>query len=62
MAPSSSRKETKACPPVAAKYKNHIPGETWSDCGAHAPFWVKQIMHERGWTLEELKMSAEFMA
>ncbi len=47
---------------VATKYKNHVTGETWSGRGAHPPQWVKSIMLERRWTLEEFKQSDEFLA
>lgn len=46
--------------PVVAKYKNHVSGETWSGRGAHPPHWVKAILAERGWTIEEFKASDEF--
>ena len=46
--------------PVIAKYKNHVSGETWSGRGAHPPHWVKVILAERGWTIEEFKASEEF--
>jgi DNA-binding protein H-NS len=45
-----------------AKYKNHVSGESWSGRGPHPPQWVKSIMMERGWTLEEFKTSEEFLA
>ncbi len=47
---------------VAAKYKNHVTGEAWSGRGAHPPQWVKSIMLERRWTLEDFKQSDEFLA
>ncbi len=47
---------------VAAKYKNHVTGEAWSGRGAHPPQWVKSIMLERRWTLEDFKQSEEFLA
>ncbi len=47
---------------VAAKYKNHVTGETWSGRGAHPPQWVKSIMLGRRWALEEFKQSDEFLA
>jgi DNA-binding protein H-NS len=46
--------------PVIAKYKNHVSGETWSGRGAHPPHWVKLVLAERGWTIEEFKASDEF--
>jgi DNA-binding protein H-NS len=47
--------------PVVAKYRNHVSGETWSGRGAHPPNWVKSILAERGWTIEEFKASDEFL-
>ena len=47
---------------VVAKYKNHVTGETWSGRGARPRQWVKSIMMERGWTLDEFKQSKEFLA
>lgn len=46
--------------PIAAKYKNHVSGETWSGRGAHPPHWVKLILAERGWTIDQFKASDEF--
>jgi DNA-binding protein H-NS len=46
--------------PVVAKYRNHVSGETWSGRGAHPPHWVKLILAERGWTIDEFKASDEF--
>lgn len=47
---------------VVAKYRNHVSGDTWSGRGAHPPHWVKAIMVERGWTIDEFKASDEFQA
>ncbi len=47
---------------VAAKYRNAASGDTWSGRGAHPPAWVKTILVERGWTIEEFKQSDEFVA
>jgi DNA-binding protein H-NS len=47
---------------ILAKYKNHASGESWSGRGPHPPQWVKSIMMERGWSLEEFKASEEFLA
>lgn len=46
--------------PVIAKYRNHVSGETWSGRGAHPPQWVKAILAERGWTIDQFKASDEF--
>jgi DNA-binding protein H-NS len=45
---------------VAAKYKNHVTGETWSGRG-RSPKWVVAILQERDWTVEEFKQSEEFL-
>jgi DNA-binding protein H-NS len=47
---------------VPAKFKSQVSGETWSGRGAHPPQWVKTILSERGWTVEEFKASTEFLA
>lgn len=47
---------------VPAKFKDHVSGETWSGRGPRPPQWVKAIMSQRGWTLEEFKASEEFLA
>lgn len=45
---------------VAAKYKNHMSGETWSGRG-RSPRWVVAILQERAWSIEEFKMSDKFL-
>jgi DNA-binding protein H-NS len=45
---------------VAAKYKNHATGETWSGRG-RSPKWVTAILQEREWTIDEFKQSDEFL-
>ena len=45
---------------VKAKYRDPVSLETWSGRGARPPLWVKRIMAERGWTLEEFKRSGEY--
>jgi DNA-binding protein H-NS len=45
---------------VAAKYKNHLSGETWSGRG-RSPKWVVAILQEREWSVEEFKRSDEFV-
>jgi DNA-binding protein H-NS len=47
---------------VTPKFKDHAGGETWSGRGARPPLWVKLIMSQRGWTLEQFKQSDEFLA
>ncbi len=54
--------ETDEAKPVKAKYRDPVSQETWSGRGAHPPHWVKRIMGERGWTLEEFKRSGEYGA
>jgi DNA-binding protein H-NS len=48
--------------PVKAKYRDPVSQETWSGRGARPPLWVKRIMSERGWTLEDFKQSGEYDA
>lgn len=48
--------------PVKAKYRDPVSQEEWSGRGARPPLWVKRIMAERGWTLEEFKRSGEYDA
>jgi DNA-binding protein H-NS len=47
---------------VPAKYKDHVSGDTWSGRGPRPPRWVKSIMSQRGWTIEEFKASEEYLA
>jgi DNA-binding protein H-NS len=47
---------------VPAKFKDHVSGDTWSGRGPRPPQWVKTIMSQRGWTLEEFKASEEFLS
>lgn len=44
------------------KYKDHASGDAWSGRGPRPPQWVKSIMSQRGWTLEQFKTSEEFLA
>jgi DNA-binding protein H-NS len=46
--------------PVKAKYRDPVSLETWSGRGARPPYWVKRILAERSWTLEEFKRSGEY--
>lgn len=48
--------------PVKAKYRDPVSQETWSGRGAHPPLWVKWIMAERDWTLDQFKRSGEYDA
>lgn len=64
---AGSRRESDSAPTAtrassAPKFKNHVSGETWSGRGPHPPQWVKSILMERGWTLQEFKASEEFLA
>lgn len=45
---------------VAAKYKDHVSGETWSGRG-RSPRWVGEVLREREWSVEEFKQSDEFL-
>jgi DNA-binding protein H-NS len=56
----TGQSETGEGRPVKTKYRDPVSQETWSGRGAHAPLWVKRIMAERGWTLEEFKKSGEY--
>jgi DNA-binding protein H-NS len=63
--PEARRKQRKSSgsgdgKPVQAKYRDPVSQETWSGRGARPPLWVKRIMSERGWTLEEFKKSGEY--
>ncbi len=52
--------ETDEAKPVKVKYRDPVSQETWSGRGARPPHWVKRILAERGWTLEEFKQSGEY--
>ncbi|MGJ0506856.1 MAG: H-NS family nucleoid-associated regulatory protein [Methylocystis sp.] len=60
--PVASKTAERAPRATAPKYRNHVSGDTWSGRGAHPPQWVKSILMERGWTIEEFKASTEFLA
>jgi DNA-binding protein H-NS len=46
--------------PAPIKYRDPVSQGTWSGRGARPPAWVKSIMMERRWTLEEFKSSGEY--
>lgn len=46
--------------PAPIKYRDPVSQGTWSGRGARPPAWVKSIMMERRWTLEEFKASSEY--
>ena len=46
--------------PTPVKYLDPVSQGTWSGRGAHPPQWVKSIMMERRWTLDEFKASSEY--
>jgi DNA-binding protein H-NS len=46
--------------PAPVKYRDPVSQGTWSGRGARPPAWVKSIMSERRWTLEEFKASGEY--
>lgn len=46
--------------PAPVKYRDPVSQGTWSGRGARPPHWVKSIMSERHWTLEEFKASGEY--
>ncbi len=45
---------------VKPKYRDPVSQQTWSGRGARPPLWVKRIMAERGWYLEDFKKSGEY--
>lgn len=45
---------------VSIKYRDPVSLGTWSGRGGRPPQWVKSIMMERRWTLEEFKTSGEY--
>jgi DNA-binding protein H-NS len=55
----ADERETKEVKP---KYRDPVSQETWSGRGARPPIWVKRMMAERGWTLEDFKQSGEYEA
>lgn len=59
---SRSAFEAGEAKPVKVKYRDPVSRETWSGRGARPPHWVRRIMAERRWTLEEFKQSGEFEA
>lgn len=42
------------------KYRDPVSQETWSGRGARPPQWVKTIMSQRHWSLEQFKTSGEY--
>ena len=46
--------------PVPAKYRDPVSQESWSGRGGRPPHWVKKIMDEKGWSLEDFKKSGEY--
>ena len=54
---SKSESESK---PAPVKYRDPVSQGTWSGRGARPPHWVKSIMSERRWTLDEFKTSGEY--
>ena len=46
--------------PAPIKYRDPVSQGTWSGRGAHPPHWVKSIMSERRWSLEQFKSSGEY--
>ncbi len=45
---------------VKPKFRDPVSQETWSGRGARPPMWVKGIMAERGWSLDDFKKSGEY--
>ena len=46
--------------PAPIKYRDPVSQGTWSGRGGRPPQWVKSIMMERHWSLEEFKTSGEY--
>lgn len=46
--------------PAPIKYRNPVSRGNWSGRGARPLHWVKSIMSERHWTLDEFKASGEY--
>ena len=59
---SRTRKAKDGAKATVPKYKDHASGETWSGRGARPPQWVRSVMSQRGWTLEQFRQSVEFLA
>jgi len=57
---STAPKESSDTKPVPVKYKDPVSGGAWSGRGARPPHWVKLIMSQRRWTLDEFKKSGEY--
>ena len=45
---------------VPVKYRDPVSLGTWSGRGGRPPQWVKSIMMERRWSLQEFKDSGEY--
>ncbi len=45
---------------VKPKFRDPVSRETWSGRGARPPLWVKRVMAERGWSLDDFKKSGEY--
>ena len=63
--PGAGKKIKKSKPegeskPAPVKYRDPVSQGTWSGRGARPPHWVKSIMSERRWTLEQFKTSGEY--
>lgn len=46
--------------PAPVKYRDPVSQGTWSGRGGRPPQWVKLIMIERCWSLEDFKASGEY--
>ncbi len=45
---------------VKPKFRDPVSQEAWSGRGARPPLWVKRVMAERGWSLDDFKKSGEY--
>jgi DNA-binding protein H-NS len=59
---ASKKTKTGESEKAPAKYKDHVSGDTWSGRGPRPPQWVKTILSQRGWTVDEFKASEEYLA
>ena len=57
---SKKSKQEGGSKPAPIKYRDPVSQGTWSGRGARPPHWVKSIMSERRWTLDQFKKSGEY--
>lgn len=54
---SSPPVEPSEPPPLTAKYRHPVSGETWDGIGSQPP-WLRDALIRQGYTVEELRASA----